>query len=100
MTPEDAEIIRNIRREIGKRPIDASRMDIQSVKGRVTLAGIVGATRESTDTNVQHELDMLAKLLMRDRLVKEVSLAARIVQPDKEDKEHEDGGRGRMRNPH
>ena len=70
------------------------------MKGRVTLAGIVGATRESADTNVQHELDMLAKLIMRDRLVKEVSLAARIIQPEKEEKEHEDGTRGRMRNTH
>lgn len=95
MTAEDAEIIRTIRRELSRRPVDATRLDIQVVHGRVTLAGIIAPARDRPDTNVQHELEVLQKLLMRERMVKDVSLNARIIIPEKEDETTSTRGRTR-----
>lgn len=95
MSPTDAEIVRNVRRECGRRPIDATRLDIQVVNGRVTLSGIIGTLRDQPDINLKDEMDLIMKLMMRDRLIKEVSCNARLIQPEK--KEEETGGRGRTR---
>ncbi len=95
MTSEDAEIIRNIRRELGRRPLDPTRTDIQVVHGRVTLAGIITTLRDKPDTNLQHEMDLLQKLLMRDRMIKDVSINVRIVLPEKEDETTSTRGRTR-----
>lgn len=95
MNAEDAEIIRNVRREFGRRPVDATRLDIQVVSGRVTLAGILGTLRDQPDINLKDEMELMMKLLQRDRLIKEVSNNARLIQPEKV---HEDeNARGRSR---
>lgn len=95
MNAEDAEIIRAVRREFGRRPLDATRLDIQVVAGRVTLAGIVGTLRDHPDINLKDEMELLMKMLMRDRLIKEISNNARLIQPEKV---HEDTNtRGRSR---
>ncbi len=95
MTAEDAEIIRTIRRELSRRPLDPTRADIQVVHGRVTLAGIVTTLRDKPDTNLQHEMDLLQKLLMRDRMIKDVSINVRLIVPEKEDEATNTRGRTR-----
>ena len=95
MSPLDAEVARTVRRECGRRPIDATRLDVQVVNGRVTLAGIITTLRDQPDINLKDEMDLIMKLLMRDRLIKEVSCNARLIQPER--KEEDTGGRGRTR---
>lgn len=98
MSPEDAEIIRTIRRELSKRPIDPMRADIQVVGGRVTLAGVISCLRDQPDIDLKHEMEMLHKHLMRDRMIKEISIQCRLIQTEKE--VEEDNARGRMRGGH
>ncbi len=98
MTAEDAEIIRTIRRELSRRPIDPTRADIQVVHGRVTLAGVITTLRDHPETNLQHEMDLLQKLLMRDRMIRDVSINVRLIIPEKEGEET--NTRGRTRSSH
>lgn len=95
MTSEDAEIIRTIRRELSRRPLDPTRVDIQVVNGRVTLAGIITTLRDHPNINLQHEMDLLQKLLMRDRMIRDISVNVRLIEPEKVDEET--NTRGRMR---
>lgn len=95
MNAEDAEIIRAVRREFGRRPLDATRLDIQVVSGRVTLAGIVGTLRDQPDINLRDEMELLMKMLTRDRLIKEVSNNARLIQPEKAHEDENTRGRSR-----
>lgn len=98
MTAEDAEIIRNIRRELSRRPIDPTRADIQVVHGRVTLAGVITTLRDKPNVDLQFEMDMFQKQLSRDRMIKEVAVMCRLIQPDKEGEDT--NTRGRTRGTH
>ncbi len=98
MTAEDAEIIRTIRRELSRRPLDPSRVDIQVVNGRVTLAGIITTLRDKPDINLQQEMEMLQKLLMRERMIKDVSINVRLILPEKDGETT--NTRGRTRGSH
>lgn len=95
MTAEDAEIIRTVRREFGRRPVDATRLDIQVVSGRVTLAGILGTLRDQPEINLKDEMELMIKLLQRDRMIKEVSNNARLIQPEKAHEDENTRGRSR-----
>jgi len=95
MTAEDAEIIRTIRRELSRRPLDPTRADIQVVNGRVTLAGVITTLRDKPGINLQHEMDLLQKLLMRDRMIKDVSINVRLIIPEKDDETTNTRGRTR-----
>ena len=95
MNSADAAIIRNIRRELSKRPIECGRIDIQVVNGRVTLNGMVQHLRDKPDVDIKSEMDHVQKMVMRDRDVKEVSINVRIME-DQTPKEDTDS-RGRMR---
>ena len=98
MTAEDAEIIRTIRRELGRRPIDPTRVDIQVVQGRVTLAGVITTLRDKPNVDLQFEMEMFQKQLSRDRMVREIAVMCRLIQPDKEDENS--NTRGRTRGTH
>jgi len=95
MNAIDAEIIRTVRREFGRRPVDATRLDIQVVSGRVTLGGILTTLRDQRDINLKDEVDTVMKLLMRDRLIKEVSNSARLIEAEKVQEEENTRGRSR-----
>ncbi len=95
MNAEDAEIIRTVRREFGRRPVDATRLDIQVVSGRVTLAGILCTLRDQPGINLKDEVELLMKMLQRDRMIKEVSNNARLIQPEKAHEEEHSRGRSR-----
>ena len=96
MTGADAEIARTVRRELSKRPIDTSLVDVSVKAGRVTLAGRVAPLRDQPDVNVRSEMELVEKLAMRDRLVKEFFNQVHY-QLQHEDKEDETDTRGRMR---
>lgn len=96
MTPEDAEIIRSVRREMNKRPMDISRVDIQTGKGHVVLAGTIATPRDQPNVDLAFEIGMLTKQLMRDSMIRSVRSEMRLVVPEKKE-EGKDDARGRMR---
>lgn len=95
MNAVDAAIIRNVRRELGKRPLEATRVDVQSVNGKVTLGGVATRLRDQPDVNLKSEMDLLQKLIMRDRTVREVAVNVRLVEEQVVKEDHDT--RGRMR---
>lgn len=97
MSPKDAEILRNIRRELGKREFEANRLEIQVSSGRVTLSGMVTIKREFPLADLRHEFDTFQRILLRDPTIKQLSNGARIIEPKVEEEHKESGTRGRMR---
>jgi hypothetical protein len=97
MTPTDAEITRNIRRELGKREFDANRLDIQVNHGRVMLAGMVIPHRNYPLADMKYELDTFLRILNRDPLIKEISSGVRIIENEDPHAKKEESSRGRMR---
>ena len=96
MTPEDAEVMRMVRRELSKRSMDTGQMDIQVKAGKVTLAGRVLHYRDERGVDLRSEINIVIKNLMADRLVKAVFDQVHcVVDQDAGEKEH--NARGRMR---
>jgi hypothetical protein len=95
MNSLDAAIVRNVRRELSKRPFESTRVDVQVVAGRVTLGGVITRLRDQPDINLKSEMDMVQKQIMRDRTVKEVSTTVRLVEEVAVKEDHD--SRGRMR---
>ena len=91
----DAAIIRNVRRELSKRPFEATRVDVSVTNGRVTLGGVITRLRDQPDINLKSEMDLVQKLIMRDRDVREVSAMVRLIEEVAEKDDHDT--RGRMR---
>jgi hypothetical protein len=96
MNSVDAELIRAIRREFGKRPVDTTRLDIQVTNGRVIIGGTLANLRDQPTISLKDEITFLEKILMRNSLVKQLSMQCRLNQMEMKEKD-EDGGRGRMR---
>ncbi len=95
MNSVDVEIARLVRREFARRPVDSTRLDVQSAQGKVSLAGIVTTLRDQRDINLKEEIALITKQLMRDRLVREVQDSLRLIQTEKE--QEEANSRGRLR---
>ncbi len=96
MTPEDAEVARNVRRELGKRSLDSTMIDVQVKGGRITLTGRVQHMRDMKEVNLRSEIDFVQKSVTRDRLVKGFfDQLHYVVEHVEEDKDK--SGRGRMR---
>jgi len=97
MTPTDAEITRNIRRELSKREFDSNRLDIQVNTGRVILGGMIIPHRNYPLADMKYELDTFLRILNRDPLVREVANAVRIIENTTHNEKKEENARGRMR---
>ena len=96
MTPEDAEVARNVRRELGKRALDSTMIDVQVKGGKITLTGRVQHLRDMKGANLRSEIDFVQKSVTRDRLVKGFfDQLHYVVEHVEEDKDK--SGRGRMR---
>ena len=97
MTPEDAEIARNVRRELGKRPINSTMIDVQVKNGNITLVGRILHTREDKTANLRSEIDIVMKNMTRERLVRGFFDQMQYVVEHEDDNEKETNSRGRMR---
>jgi hypothetical protein len=95
MNSVDVEIARTVRREFGKRPVDATRLDIQVSQGRVSLGGILTTLRDQKAVVLKDEVTMVIKQLTRDRNIKEVQDQLRLIQTEIELDDH--NSRGRVR---
>lgn len=96
MTPEDAEIARNTRRELGKRTVDSTMIDVQVKAGKITLTGRIAHMADAKGVNLRSEVDFVMKSMTRDRLVKGFFDQLHYVIDHSEVKE-EKNARGRMR---
>lgn len=96
MNAVDAELIRLIRREFAKRPVETTRLDIQVTNGRVILGGTLSNLRDQPLIDLREELNVLEKILSRSSLVKHLTVQVRLNQMEVKEKDH-DGGRGKMR---
>jgi len=97
MTPEDAEIARNVRRELGKRPINSTMIDVQVKSGNITLVGRILHTREDKTANLRSEIDIVMKNMTRERLVRGFFDQMQYVVEHEDENEKETNSRGRMR---
>ncbi len=96
MTAEDAEIARNVRRELGKRPVNSTMVDVQVKAGKITLTGRLTHLRDDKTANLRTEIDFVMKNMTRDRLVKGFFDQLQYTI-DHSDDEKDKGSRGRMR---
>ncbi len=62
MPAEDARMTRLVQREIGRRYIDASRLDIKAVHGVVYLRGSIRRLR-GHEVDLDHELEVINRVL-------------------------------------
>jgi hypothetical protein len=99
MNALDAELSRIIRRELSKRPMDITRIDIQCTNGRVSIGGIVTNLRDQPTINLRDEMSIVDKMLARNQLVRQYSNMARLIQIGEGDDQEQGSARGRMR-PH
>lgn len=97
MTSEDAEVARNVRRELGKRAIDATMIDVQVKNGNITLAGRITHMREDKGANLRSEIDIVMKNMTRERLVRGFFDQMQYVVEHDDDSEKDKNSRGRMR---
>ena len=97
MTSEDAEIARNVRRELGKRAIDATMIDVQVKNGNITLSGRIQHMREDKGASLRSEIDIVMKTMTRERLVRGFFDQMQYVVEHDDDSEKDKGSRGRMR---
>lgn len=61
--PSDAEITRMVQREIGRRNVDASRIDIRVIHGMVYVRGTLRRLRTHPEVNLEQEAEILRKTL-------------------------------------
>lgn len=62
MPAEDARMTRLVQREIGRRYIDASRLDVKAVHGVVYLRGSIRKLR-GHEVDLDHELEVINRVL-------------------------------------
>lgn len=62
MPAEDARMTRLVQREIGRRYIDASRLDVKAVHGVVYLRGSIRRLR-GHEVDLDHELQVINRVL-------------------------------------
>jgi hypothetical protein len=97
MTAEDAEIARNVRRELGKRPINSTMIDVQVKSGNITLTGRISHKREDRDANLRSEIDVVMKHMTRERTVRGFFDQLQYVIDHSAEDEKDNNSRGRMR---
>ncbi|MGI4788465.1 MAG: BON domain-containing protein [Janthinobacterium lividum] len=97
MTSEDAEIARNVRRELGKRAINSTMIDVSVKSGNITLSGRIMHIRDDKGANLRSEIDIVMKNMTRERLVRGFFDQMQYVVEHEDDSEREKNSRGRMR---
>lgn len=97
MTAEDAEIARNVRRELSKRPINSSMVDVQVKSGNITLTGRLTHLRDDKEANLRTEIDFVMKNVTRDRLVRGFFDQLQYAVDHSAEDEKDRNTRGRMR---
>lgn len=77
MPAEDAQMTRMVQREISRRYIDASRLDVKAMHGVVYLRGMVTGLR-GHDVDLHHELQVINRVLRSKPGIREVVMEVEI----------------------
>lgn len=96
MNSIDTELLRNLRREFARRPVDITRLDIQVSQGRIIMAGQIAHLRDQPNVELRDEMAIIEKIFSRNPNCKSLTLQVRFV-PKEADEKHEGGTRGRLR---
>jgi hypothetical protein len=87
MTPEEITAARDIRRFLERRALDSTLAIVTMSKGYVTVAGTIRPLRSAQYVDMQEELDLFTKMVMRNiRDVRGVSIEARVRNPAPQEK--------------
>ncbi|HUV04493.1 MAG TPA: hypothetical protein VMX94_05245 [Armatimonadota bacterium] len=77
MPAEDAIMTRLVQREIGRRYIDASRLDVKAIRGVVYLRGSIKRLR-GHDVDLAHELEVINRVLRGKPGIREVIMEVEL----------------------
>lgn len=72
MPANDAEAVRRVRAEIGRRYVDSSMVEVRVVGGIVHLTGILRPLRGHPDVDLKLEMDHIADILRQRPGIREV----------------------------
>ena len=87
MNQDDLMAARDARRYLERRPIDSTLAVVTSSKGYITVSGIIRALRSQPTVDVDEELVVFQKMVMRNvRDVRAVVVDARIRYLEKKEK--------------
>lgn len=93
-TVEEVNLARDIRRLFAKRPIDSGRLEIQCIRGRVYLSGIITAQKEEVGVVVKSEVQGLIDVISKMSGVKQLFNECKMVEPEKKEKKEHEGPTG------
>lgn len=77
MPAEDAQMTRMVQREVSRRYIDASRLDVKAIHGVVYLRGFVCRLR-GHDVDLDHELQVISRVLRSKPGIRDVIIEVEI----------------------
>ena len=78
MPADDAATTRMAQREISRRYVDSTRLDVKAMHGVVYLRGQIRALR-GHDVNLEHELDVIQRVLRGKPGIREVIADVDII---------------------
>ncbi|MGO8670956.1 MAG: BON domain-containing protein [Capsulimonadaceae bacterium] len=96
MHPLDVELIREVRRELAKRPFDITRLEVIVEKGRVSLGGQINNLRDQPLVDLRDEFDIFQKSILRNARAKELIVTVRFLQAEGREEHHDPRGRRRQ----
>jgi hypothetical protein len=82
---EEANLVRRIRREMDKRPLDFTRTEIEADKGRVRFTGTITFLKDVKKVRVRTEMEELCLVLSRMTEIRQISNDARMIERNPED---------------
>lgn len=87
MSIVDSAMTREVLRDIGKRPVDASRLDVHVTHGVVYLRGMIEKVRGyHDDVDLQEELQIIIKLLRQKPGISDVCCEVELAGPSLRDR--------------
>lgn len=78
MPAEDAQMTRMVQREIGRRYIDCSKLDVKAIHGVVYLRGSIRKLR-GHDVDLKHELEVITRVLRAKPGIREVVVDVDLI---------------------
>jgi uncharacterized protein YunC (DUF1805 family) len=78
MPAEDAQMTRMVQREISRRYIDCSRLNVKAIHGVVYLSGSIKKLR-GYDVDLKHELEVITRILRAKPGIREVIVDVNLI---------------------
>lgn len=72
MPVEDAEMTRMVRREISRRYVDSTRLDVRVMHGVVYLRGSIGSLRSHPDVDLTEEILIIERIIRQRPGIRDV----------------------------